>query len=417
MIGVPYIPSNCIFISSQALNANQFIQGAPVSNPVPHDLLWDTISNSFIWVNTKTGIIAFELIGGSGMLPFGNDTGAVNAVQVTIPDATLTDGYLFQVKIANTNTGASTMQVNALGVKPLVTGSGNPLTAGAMQAGIIYLFTYNASLSSYQFLGEAQPQSTFTNPLPMPATQGGYPAGTTFPTPQNMQDMWDGFLYPYQYPAFTSISNAIFGIYEVGQNLPPGLQNISYVVSNPSNIKIQPAFVGVPSSNIPLATFPVNPFQLLASGVFGITINPLTTSNVPTTYSISCQGTNTKNQLFSGSNTINFRFRNYWGFNANPVLTGADILNLQSSQLKTGFAGNYTMPSNATPRYLWFAYDASFGYPTTIFDLTNGFNATADFINAGTIVAPNQYGVSQTWQLIRSVNQTAGAGGFQYALS
>jgi hypothetical protein len=174
----------------------------------------------------------------------------------------------------------------------------------------------------------------------------------------------------------------------------------------------------VTSTSIPLATIDApNTFQLLASGTFGITIQAGTTSNVPTSFSVSCQGTNSNNVTFSGSNSLSFSLRNYWGFNANASLIAADILNLQSSQLKSGFAGTYTMPSNATPRYLWFVYDDSFGYPTTIFDVTNGFNATADFQDMGTIVAPNQYGVSRTWRMIRSVNQTAGAGGFQYLFS
>lgn len=260
---------------------------------------------------------------------------------------------------------------------------------------------------------------TFINPNPMPVTVGGYPSGTTFPTPKTMQQMWDGLLYPYQNPAFTSISNAIFGNYEVGQFITSGVRTISYNVSNSVNIKSpQPPNVGIPSTNIPLATInPPNPFQLLASGTFDITIQPNTTSNVPATFSVSCQGTNSNNVTFSGSNSLSFFFRNYWGFNANPTLTGVDILNLQSSQLKSGFAGNYVMPSNAVTRYLYFVFPNSFGYPTTIFDNTNGFNATADFQNNGTIVAPNQFGVSITWRVIRSINATAGAGGFSYTLS
>lgn len=259
---------------------------------------------------------------------------------------------------------------------------------------------------------------TYTNLTPMPVTVGGYAAGTTFVTPQTMQQMWDGLLYPYQNPAFTSLSNALFAIYEVGQVITSGTIPISYAVSNPSNIKSpQPPNVGVPSTNIPAATFPINPFLLLAGGTFDITIPALTTSNTPTTFTISCQGTNSNNITFSISNNLSFRYRNYWGFNASATLTGSDILNLQSSQLKTGFAGTYVMPSNAIPRYLWFVYDNSFGYPTTIFDVTNGFNATADFQDMGTIVAPNQFGVSQTWRMIRSINQTAGAGGFQYLFS
>ena len=173
----------------------------------------------------------------------------------------------------------------------------------------------------------------------------------------------------------------------------------------------------MPSTNIPGASLVVNPFQLLTSGFFGINIPINTTSIVPVSYNVSCQGTNTKNGIFSGSNSLSFSLRNYWGFNANPTLLPADIIALQDSRLASGFAGNYIMPANAIPRYIYFAFDNSFGYPTTIFDITNGFNVTADFQDLGTVVANNQYGVSRTWRIIRSVNATAGAGGFEYALS
>jgi len=259
--------------------------------------------------------------------------------------------------------------------------------------------------------------STFINSNPMPVTLGGYPAGTTFPTPQTMQQMWDGFLYPYQSPSFNSFSCPVFGNYEVGQVIPDGLQTVNYSVANSSNIKVQPPNIGISSTNIVGATFPINPFTLMAAGSFQINI-PLGFSLLtPSSRSISLQGTNTHLATFSTSNSFSAFYRNYWGFNANPSLTGADILALASSQLKSGFAGVYTMPSNATTRYIYIVFDNSFGYPTTIFDLTNGFNVTSDFTNLGTVVANNQYGVSQTWRIIRSVNPTAGAGGFQYQLS
>jgi hypothetical protein len=252
---------------------------------------------------------------------------------------------------------------------------------------------------------------------PSTVTVNDIPSGTVL-TGLTLEFLLQNIYAPYQNPAFTSLSNALFAIYEVGEVISSGTIPISYVVSNAANIKSpQPPNVGVPSTNIPAATFPINPFQLLAGGTFDITIPALTTSSVPTTLTISLQGTNSNNVTFSISNNITFRYRNYWGFNASATLTGVDILALQSSQLRTGFAGTYVMPSNAIPRYLWFVYDNSFGYPATIFDVTNGFNATADFQDMGTIVAPNQFGVSQTWRMIRSVNATAGAGGFNYLFS
>jgi len=170
MIGIPYNPNNCIFITSQALNANQFNPNVPdTGNLTTHNMLWDTLNQSLIWVDTKTNLIALEISGGG--LPFGNDTGVADAYQAAIPNATLTDGYVFELKILNTNTGASTLQINALGVLPVVDSDGNAITAGMLDSDSLYLLAYNSTFNAYQLLGVARP----TN---LPITLDVIPKGT-----------------------------------------------------------------------------------------------------------------------------------------------------------------------------------------------------------------------------------------------
>lgn len=64
------------------------------------------------------------------------DTGAVNAYVVTVPFATapfaLTDGMETAFKTSNPNSGASTLNVNGLGAKSIVTPTGAALTTGAI---------------------------------------------------------------------------------------------------------------------------------------------------------------------------------------------------------------------------------------------------------------------------------------------
>lgn len=48
--------------------------------------------------------------------------------------------------------------------------------------------------------------TTFINPNPTTISVGGYPLGTTFPTAQTMQQMWDGLLYPYTAPTLSLVS-------------------------------------------------------------------------------------------------------------------------------------------------------------------------------------------------------------------
>jgi len=89
-IGFPFNPGQCAFISSAALNSNQFDPNVlDTDNLTPHNLLWNFVENKLQWVDTKTNIIVQELGGGGGPLPidnkniilvdqvFGNDATAV----------------------------------------------------------------------------------------------------------------------------------------------------------------------------------------------------------------------------------------------------------------------------------------------------------------------------------------------------
>ena len=69
MIGIPFNPDRCIFLANQALNANQFDPNVPDSgNITTHTLLFDTISKTLIWVDTKTNIIVQETAAGGSFI-------------------------------------------------------------------------------------------------------------------------------------------------------------------------------------------------------------------------------------------------------------------------------------------------------------------------------------------------------------
>lgn len=71
MIGQPYNPNNCGFLSNQALNTNQGNDNVPngANNP-PHILLWDFVENKIQWVNSLTNIVERELSGGAAVDSF-----------------------------------------------------------------------------------------------------------------------------------------------------------------------------------------------------------------------------------------------------------------------------------------------------------------------------------------------------------
>lgn len=83
----------------------------------------------------------------SGTWVYALDTGATNAIAATLTPApaALTAGMKVAVKIANPNTGASTLNVNGLGAVSIIKQTGAALTGGEMLAGAICEFDYNGS--------------------------------------------------------------------------------------------------------------------------------------------------------------------------------------------------------------------------------------------------------------------------------
>lgn len=62
MVGQAYNPSNCSFVTNQALNANQFNGSVPYSsNNTNHLVLWDFVEKKLLWVNSITNIIESEI--------------------------------------------------------------------------------------------------------------------------------------------------------------------------------------------------------------------------------------------------------------------------------------------------------------------------------------------------------------------
>lgn len=87
---------------------------------------------------------------------FYGDIGTVNAVHLTRDTTsdqieTLASGIAVIFKVANNNTGASTLKLNALNTKPLVYNAA-PLTAGMLKAGRYYIAIYSAGSFNIVFL-------------------------------------------------------------------------------------------------------------------------------------------------------------------------------------------------------------------------------------------------------------------------
>ncbi|MES2183036.1 MAG: hypothetical protein V4505_00690 [Pseudomonadota bacterium] len=91
---------------------------------------------------------------------FGNyavDTGSANAYAVTAGSAIIAyvDGLTLLVKAANGNTGASTINVNALGATAIVRQDGTALQANDILEGVIVQISYDATAGKFQISNNA----------------------------------------------------------------------------------------------------------------------------------------------------------------------------------------------------------------------------------------------------------------------
>lgn len=92
------------------------------------------------------------------------DTGAADNYSVTLSGitTTYTAGLYIQFKAANTNTGASTLNVNAQGAKSIVLTDGSALPAGAILIGAIVTVMYDGT--NFQLLNDSSGAGeTFSN--------------------------------------------------------------------------------------------------------------------------------------------------------------------------------------------------------------------------------------------------------------
>ena len=84
----------------------------------------------------------------TGAVTYGTDSGVANAYVVTLPVAATaySVGTTISFKVNNENTGASTINVDGLGVKPIKDVDGNDLASGVLKTTGVNIFTYTGSV-------------------------------------------------------------------------------------------------------------------------------------------------------------------------------------------------------------------------------------------------------------------------------
>lgn len=257
--------------------------------------------------------------------------------------------------------------------------------------------------------------STFLNPNPTPASVGGIPAGSTFPTPQTMQTMWNLLLYPYQAPAFTS-----FGIsgqnppFEVGHTVPA---SITFLWSTSNSANVQPNSISL---------LDITGSTTLATGLANTGSDPIVLGSsirlvASGSYQFRITGTNSIPASFQSNLTLTWQWRLFYGTNAAVTLTGTQIGALSGSQLATGYAGTYVTPAGGY-KYICQA-DAAGGQLNSVKDQSTGFNvpmaiaadnAAYSNVDGGgfsyaLVPYTNVEGVTTNYRVYRTTNSLGGA--------
>jgi len=257
-------------------------------------------------------------------------------------------------------------------------------------------------------LTSTSPGLGFINPLPTTAANlAGIPAGTPFPMPMTMQQMWDLLLYPYLVPAFTAFSLVgPPGLFECG-NLITGNNSFTWTVTNPGNITLNsvditdlvlgPIETGISAVSPHVTDFTATPIQFDVIGMDTFTI----------------VATDTHATLFGRTYDIYWNWRRYVGDQAAAGnLGGAAIQALAVyNGVNYGCAGTYSFPAAAT--YKTFAFPALWVQPVSFKDLSTGFNVPMQAsynVPAGGAM-DNAFGVSPVggYSVYRTTNIIGGA--------
>jgi len=153
------------------------------------------------------------------------------------------------------------------------------------------------------WINSAATGTQFTNSNPTPQTIGGIPAGSTFPIPQNMQEMWDKLLYPYQNPEFTSLLiNGISGTYEYGTLLSAQTREFTWNTSN--SVNVSGSSISISGEKITTTNGLDNDYSEY------IYMSAITNTNTAiTSMSWTISGIDTENNIFNRTMTILWKNR------------------------------------------------------------------------------------------------------------
>jgi hypothetical protein len=246
-----------------------------------------------------------------------------------------------------------------------------------------------------QAMGGGGVGSTYTNTTPMPTAVGGWPAGSTFDA-ATMSAMFDGLLYPYQYPVFTEF--AISGqatLLEVGDSISTN-RTFTWSTSNSANVTTNSVdLIDVTGGSVTIVSGTANDGTQATS----YPASPISKTSA-TTHVFRINGVNTNTESFTNTFTVTWQWRRFYGeaVSAGPLIEG-DIESLRVSGLSSAFAGTYVFSAGG---YKYISYPASFGTASTFKDEST--NLDVPFETSYTVNVTNGFSQTTSYRVHRSTN-------------
>jgi len=236
---------------------------------------------------------------------------------------------------------------------------------------------------------------------PVPTSHGGLAAGTVI-AGKSPCEVLEMILFPYQAPAFTAFY--IEGqptVLEVGDKVAGGVRTFKWSTSNSSNVLANTISIKNQAGDTLLS-------NSANDGSEDVNIGADIVETTASTYHWTISAVNTKNQTFTRSFNVSWEYRVYWGKDANATLDETGIKNLENSQLKTTYNGNYVFNNSAGDGlYYYVCYPDGFGSIHNWINNENGFGI--DYTDNGTVDVTNTYGITITYRVLRTTYQQHGS--------
>jgi len=297
----------------------------------------------------------------------------IGTYSLNAPQASFTGLWSTGTPITGSSSANSYSTLQELLVK-LPDNTANLITPQNLRDSVYTLWEYISSVSVFASQSSSSGGGTYSNSLSTPYSVGGIPAGSSFPTTQTMQQMWDALLYPYVAPG-SGLVGLGYRLYGSATSVTLNWSVVKH--TNPITSIIVDGVPQVPTGNSQVGT--------KATSGSHVATPPISTTNTFTM--TSSDGTSTT----PASTSLTWMNNRYWGYidltpigspdlTTYPGLSGTVGAYISDSMIKSMTGANANGQSfgkelsttksktytgiNGSGNHLVFAFPSAFGIPS-----------------------------------------------------